>query len=84
MIPFIIGSAAQIYLLIVLVYVVAGYTSFKSSPLLGPIGSIVEPPLNIIKRFMPQNTPFDFSPAVLVALVLITKTIILSVLGFLF
>lgn len=64
----------QIYIILVLVYSVGSwFPQFTQNEFFGFLEKIVEPPLELIRRVVPPMAGLDFSPAILIFLLIIIQ-----------
>lgn len=76
-----INALIEIFILIVIVYVVIGYLiPDNKQPVRVFLARIIEPLLNPIRRLLPQTGAFDFSPLVLIILLILLQSLISIVL----
>lgn len=76
-----INALIEIFILVVIVYVVIGYLiPDNKQPVRVFLARIIEPLLNPIRRLIPQTGTFDFSPLVLIILLILLQSLISIVL----
>jgi len=75
------NALIEIVILVVIVYVVIGYLiPDNKQPVRVFLARIIEPLLNPIRRLIPQTGTFDFSPLVLIILLILLQSLISIVL----
>ena len=80
-IVYFINAVFEIAILTVIVYVVLGYLiPDEKQPVRAFLARIIEPLLRPIRRFLPQTGAFDFSPLVLILILILLQSLIRIVL----
>jgi YggT family protein len=80
-IVYFINAVFEIVILTVIVYVVLGYLiPDDKQPVRAFLARIVEPLLKPIRRLLPQTGAFDFSPFVLILILILLQSLIRVVL----
>ncbi len=75
------NALIEIVILVVIVYVVIGYLiPDNKQPVRVFLARFIEPLLNPIRRLLPQTGTFDFSPLVLIILLILLQSLISIVL----
>ncbi len=75
----VISSIARLFIYIIFASSLLSFVFPPYHPVREALDRIVNPFLNPIRSFMPQNGMFDFSPLILIAAVLLLSRLLISV-----
>ncbi len=76
-----INVGVQILTLLIIVHILLGYLiPDENHPVRSFLSKIIEPLLAPIRKYLPQTGVFDFSPIVLILIVIVIQYIIVAVL----
>jgi YggT family protein len=72
-----VNAVIEIVILVVIVYVILGYLiPDNRQPVRAFLARIVEPLLSPIRRLIPQTGAFDFSPVILIIILILLQSLI--------
>jgi YggT family protein len=76
-----INAVFEIAILVVIVYVVLGFLiPDEKQPVRAFLARIIEPLLTPIRRLLPQTGAFDFSPLVLILILILLQSLVRAML----
>ncbi len=74
-----INFLIEVIIVLVIVHAVLSYFLPADQPVRVFVGKIIEPLLKPIRRYLPQNGPVDFSPMILVLILIVVQYILVAI-----